>query len=339
MLTHRQEYILKAVVAQHIATAQPVASARVASRREIGASPATVRHEMAEMEREGYLTHPHTSGGRIPLEKGYRYFVDSLMQEVEPDPEERRRVLDRFQQLEGEIEQWSRLAASLLSRLAGVAALATPHESQVVRFRHLELVLWHDLLALLILVLQEAYIKRQVISLPQPTTQDELTAMANKLNHLLAGKASGEIRARTPDLGPMEGQVASAAAKLMDATGQGRREVLWDGISNILRQPEFSDSRRAGEVLDTLEEPDAWQMLIRQVSQNPGVQVLIGEESRHEALRACSLILSRYGSPDRGGGVIGVLGPTRLQYDRAVGAVRYMAGVLDELVENTNLPL
>jgi len=204
-----------------------------------------------------------------------RYFVDSLMQEVEPDPEERRRVFDRFQQLEGEIEQWSRLAASLLSRLAGVAALATPHESQVVRFRHLELVLWHDLLALLILVLQEAYIKRQVISLPQPTTQDELTAMANKLNHLLAGKASGEIRARTPDLGPMEGQVASAAAKLMDATGQGRREVLWDGISNILRQPEFSDSRRAGEVLDTLEEPDAWQMLIRQVSQNPGVLAIM----------------------------------------------------------------
>jgi len=336
MLTQRQEYILKIIVCQHVATAQPVGSASVARIRETGVSPATVRHEMAEMEQEGYLTHHHTSGGRIPLEKGYRYFVNSLMQEVEPDSAERHDILQRFQEMEGEIEQWARLTASLLARLAGVAALATPHETHYVRLKHLELVFWHDLLALLVLVLQEAYVKRQVISLPHPVTQDELTTMANKLNHLLAGKGPGEIRAQTPEMGPLEGQVASTAAKLMETTEQGRGELLWEGISNILRQPEFSDSRRAGDVLDTLEEPSAWQTLISQVFQSPGVKVIIGEESHQEALRPCSLILSRYGSPDRGGGVIGVLGPTRLQYDRAVGAVRYMAGVLDQLADTTN---
>src|SRR3989304_2017633 len=128
MLTHRQEYILKIVVCQHVATAQPVGSASVAKVEEVGVSPATVRHEMAEMEREGYLTHPHTSGGRIPLEKGYRYFVNGLMQEVEPDPTVRQDVLQRFQEMEGEVEQWARLTAGLLARLAGAAALATPHE-------------------------------------------------------------------------------------------------------------------------------------------------------------------------------------------------------------------
>lgn len=336
MLTQRQEYILKIVVSQHVATAQPVGSASVARMSEVGVSPATVRNDMAEMEREGYLTHPHTSGGRIPLEKGYRYFVNGLMQEVEPDPTVRRDILQRFQEMEGEIEQWARLTASLLARLAGVAALATPPETHSVRLKHLELVLWHDLLALLILVVQEAYVRRQVISLPYAVTQDELTALANKLSYLLAGKGAGEIRIQTSEMSPIEGQVATAAAKVMEATQQGRREPLWEGISNILRQPEFSDSRLAGEVLDTIEEPSTWQDLVYQVFQSPGVKVIIGEESRQAALRPCSLILSRYGSPDRGGGVIGVLGPTRLQYDRAVGAVRYLAGVLDQLADSTN---
>lgn len=336
MLTHRQEYILKLVVSQHVATAQPVGSASVAKSREMDVSPATIRHEMADMEREGYLTHPHTSGGRIPLEKGYRYFVNSLMQVVEPDNFERQAILEQFREIEGDVEQWARLTASLLARLAGVAALATPQESQVVRLRHLELVLWHDLLALMILVLQEAYIKRQVISLPHATTQEELTALANKLNYLLAGKGAGEIRVQTQDLSPVEGMVASSAARLMETTEQGHRDLLWEGISNILRQPEFSDSRRAGDVLDTLEEPSTWQPLFQQVIESPGVKVIIGQESRQEALWPCSIIMSRYGSRENGGGVIGVLGPTRLQYDRAVGAVRYMAGVLDQQLDTTN---
>ncbi|MDP2727583.1 MAG: heat-inducible transcriptional repressor HrcA [Dehalococcoidia bacterium] len=333
MLSCRKEDILKEVVAQHIATAQPVASASVARRQEIGVSSATIRHEMAELEQEGYLTHPHTSGGRIPLEKGYRYFVDSLMEEIQPDITERQAILQRFQELEGEVEQWSRLAAGLLARLAGVAGLATPPESQVVRLRRIELILWHDLLALLVLVLQEAYLKHQVLSLPHPVGQEELTAIANKLNQVLEGKSPAEIKASTAELSPLEGRVATAVARLMEGPEQGRRELLWEGIPNILRQPEFSDSRRAGEVLETLEEPSAWQTLIRQTLQSPGVQVVIGEESRHEALRPCSLILSRYGSPATGG-VIGILGPTRLQYDRAVGVVRYMTGVLNQLIES-----
>lgn len=339
MLSQRKEYILKIVVAEHVSTAQPVGSAFVAKRQEIGVSPATVRNEMAEMERDGYLTHPHTSGGRIPLERGYRYFVDTLMEEMEPDPVARQDILQRFQQLEGEVEQWSRMAAGLLARLAGVAALATPPESQSPQLRHLELILWHDLLALLVLVIQEAQLKHQVIPLPQAATQEELTVLSNKLNQTLARKSPAEIRAQAPALSPLEAHVATAAARVMEGTESGRRALLWDGISNILRQPEFSDTRRAGEVLETLEEPGAWQALICDVLQNPGVQVLIGEESRHESLRSCSVVLSRYGSPEKGGGVVGILGPTRLNYERAVGAVRYMAGVLDHLVDNPSSSL
>lgn len=335
MLSPRKEYILKVVVAEHVATAQPVGSASVAKRREIGVSSATVRNEMAEMERDGYLTHTHTSGGRLPQERGYRYFVDCLMNEVEPNPTVRGEILEQFRQLEGDVERWSRMAAGLLARLAGVAALATAPESQTAQLLRLELVLWHDLLALLVLVLQEAQLKHQVIPLPQPVSQDELTAISNKLSQMLTRKSSGEVRNLAANLNPMESYVANAAARMMDGTVQGRREPLWEGIANILRQPEFSDTRRAGEVLETLEEPEAWQSLIHQVLYSNGVQVLIGEESQHEGLRGCSLILSRYGSPERGGGVVGILGPTRLQYDRAVGAVRYMAEVLNQLVDTT----
>lgn len=339
MLSQRKEYILKVIVAEYVSTAQPVGSASVARRREIGVSPATVRSEMAEMERDGYLTHPHTSGGRVPLERGYRYFVDTLMEEAEPDFGARQDILQRFQRLEGEVEQWSRMAAGLLARLAGVAALATPPESQTAQFRHLELILWQDLVALLVLVLQEAQLKHQVISLPHPATQDELTALANKLNQSLARKSPTEIRAQASSLSPLESHVASAAARLMEGTESGRRGLLWEGIANILRQPEFSDTRRAGEVLETLEEPGNWQDLIYEVLQSPGVRVVIGEESHHESLRSCSLILSRYGSPEKGGGVVGILGPTRLRYESAVGAVRYVAGVLDRLVESPSSPL
>ncbi len=339
MLSQRKEFILKVVVSEYVSTAQPVGSAIVARRQEIRVSPATVRNEMADLERDGYLTHPHTSGGRFPLERGYRYFVDSLMEETEPGPVVRHDIQERFQRLEGEAEQWSRAAAGLLARLAGVAGMATPPESQVSQFRHVEVILWHDLLALLVLVLQEAQLKHQVISLPQPATQEELTAVANKLNQVLSGKNPAEMRTQVASLSPLEAHVTTAAARMMEGNESGRREMLWEGIANILRQPEFSDTRRAGDVLETLEEPGVWESLIREVLHDPGVRVVIGEESGHEALRSCSLILSRYGTPEKGGGVVGILGPTRLHYERAVGVVRYMAGVLDRLVEKPGTSL
>ncbi len=330
-LTERQERILAIVVQEYISSAVPVGSETL-RRRGFGVSSATIRNELAALEERGYLMHPHTSAGRMPTEKGYRYFVESLMDESELPAVEQRMIRHQFHQVTLDVEQWMRLAAAVLAHSAHGAAIVTAPQSSCCRFKHLQLVSIGDQVALLVLVLQEGTVKQQMIALAQSKTQDELQQLSNRLNRHLAGMSAEQIRARGWALPEFEGAVLSIVLDLMRQFDERTtRDVYRDGLMDILRQPEFAASERISALLEMLEQRQFLETMLTDLAPERGVQVVIGGENRHDEMSDYSMVLSRYGLPEASG-IISVLGPLRMHYARSIGVVRYVASLLDDLV-------
>jgi heat-inducible transcriptional repressor len=328
-LTTRQQKILGLVVRDYIETAEPVGSARL--RRGLGVSSATIRSEMAFLEEAGYLTHPHTSAGRVPTESGYRLFVESLMDEAELPVAEQRMIRHQFFQVALDIDQWMRLTAAVLAHAGHGAALVTSPQSARCTFKHLQLVAINDAVALLVLVLRGGILKQQMLALDAPLPQTDLERAANRLNEACAGRSADEMRARTMAT-EFENRVLNAVVELMNQVDRhAAHEVYRDGITAILREPEFTAITRAQALLDVLERHYFLEEILSALAPDRGVQVIIGDESRREEMSEYSLVLARYGLPEASG-VISLLGPHRMQYPRAIGAVRYVSSVLDDLM-------
>lgn len=332
-LTPRREAILKIIVSEYIARAVPVASEIIFRNYKLGVSPATIRNDMAYLEKEGYITRPHTSAGSVPTDKAYRHYVESLSQEVELPLEERYQIRELFQEVEEEFERWLKLAAAIVARLVRNAALVTFPKPRQCRFRHLELVALHEFVALMILVLSEAILKRQLLSFDRPVTQNQLTRFANKLNAAYAGLNSSEISAKRLELSAEEKQVTEAILDMMIAEDEAEYEQAYlEGLRLMLDQPEFARRDRMLSIMELMETREWLRSAFSRWPSDVGVQVIIGEENRDETLRGLSLVFSRYGIPGRIDGAIGVIGPTRMDYRRAISAVSYMSGVLSDLV-------
>lgn len=332
-LTQRREAILKIIVSEYITTAVPVASETIFRNYPLGVSPATIRNDMAYLEDEGYVIRPHTSSGSVPLDKGYRHYVESLTKEAELPLEEQYRIKKLFQEVEEEFERWLKLAATVAARLVRNAALVTFPKSTQCRFRHLELVASQEFAAIMVLMLSEAIIKRQLLSFGEPVTQERLTTMADKLNAAYLGLTSPEILAKELELTPEEEQVAKVVIDIMTAEDELEYEEPYlDGLRLMLGQPEFAHKDRMLSIMELMETKEWLSSALAHQSSDAGVQVLIGEENRNETLRELSLVFSRYGIPGRVGGTIGVIGPTRMDYRRAISTVDYISGVLSGLL-------
>jgi len=333
MLTEREERILKIIVGEFISTAMPVGSENVARKHELGISPATIRNEMASLEEGGYITHPHTSAGRIPSDKGYRYYVEALMEEMELPPAEQRTIRHLFHQVETDMEEGVQLAAAILSRVVRNLALVTFPKAALSRLRHTELVLIQEFLALLIVVLHEAKLKKQIVPLDQTASQEELSTIANKLNAAFEGMSSWQIAAKRLELSPLEEQVVRILMRILEAEDQQKYEDPYlDGLRHLLSQPEFAHSERMLRVMDMLEDKILSKSILTQAIAEGTVHVVIGEENTQESLRNFSLVLTRYGVQGEATGIIGVVGPTRMQYGRSISSVRYLGTLMSELV-------
>jgi heat-inducible transcriptional repressor len=224
-----------------------------------------------------------------------------------------------------------RLGASLLAHQVENAAVVTVPHSPRARLRWLDLVPVQELLALLSVVLQEARVRQQTLSLSQPLSQDELSVISRRLNELFAGLTASEIRRQGSELSQLEGQVARAVAEVLESEDEAVfGPAFLEGIRHLLRQPEFAESRDALDVLDILDEDNLPRAIPFSSIPEEGVTVIIGGEHPEDAMRQCSLVLARYGSH---GGTLVVVGPTRLRYSRAVSMVRYVASLMDEMVE------
>ncbi|HXG42151.1 MAG TPA: heat-inducible transcriptional repressor HrcA [Dehalococcoidia bacterium] len=333
MLTERRAAILRSIVEEYVDSAQPVAS-RVVALKYLGhVSPATIRNEMVRLEEEGYISQPHTSAGRVPSDKGYRYYVERLMREEAPSTEMGLMVRHQFHQVEERLEDWARLAAVVLAAHVQALAVVTAPRQRPARLRWLELVKLQELLALLVVVLQQAQVRQQLLPLPEPLEQDDLSAIGRSLSERFAGQDAQDVRSRLEGLSPLERTVMEAVAAILEAEDRSSYEpAAIEGLREALSQPEFQERERVLDLLGFLEGSGRLGRLLPFPAPPRGqVQVIIGSEHPESSLRHYSVVAAAYGQPSATG-TVALVGPTRLRYGRAVGMVRFVASLLDELM-------
>ena len=333
-LTERRRAILAMVVREHIMTAAPVGSQTLAERYPLGVSPATIRAEMAALEEMGYLTHPHTSAGRVPTVRGYRYFIEQLMQERELSAEEQCTIEHQFHQAGLDLEAWLHLAATVLARSARVAALVTAPRGREVRLKHLQLIEVREHLVLLVAILEDGTVQQQMLTTTDLINQDELTRISNALNDHLAGRTRAEILTKAGYFFNFEQEVALAVANILEeAERQLAREVVREGLTNVLDHPEFEHIERVQNVIRMLEDRSLVEALLSEIGlQRRGVQVIFGDEGPWDELRDMALVIARYGVADEAVGVMGVVGPVRMPYERTIPTVRYVSRLMSDLL-------
>lgn len=339
MLTERREHLLRFIVDEYVRTADPVASSAVVRRYGLPVSSATIRNEMARLEEEGYIIQPHTSAGRIPSDKGYRYYVEALMRPQELPVAVQRTIRHQFHQAAGETAEWARLAATVLAaRLSYVAVVTIPHAARP-RLRGLQLASMHDFAALLLVVLQEARVLQHILTLDHPLSQDELNEISARLNRLYAGLTADEIRARQVDHLSLEAEAVRVMLDLMQSQDDDPfGEAYLEGLRHMLREPEFTGGDRILALLDLLGQPNLSKAIpVARAADQPArpgkVTVIIGSEHPQDAMQQCSVVISRYGGSSGLGGAVSVVGPTRMHYPKAVAMVRYTSSIMEELLD------
>lgn len=339
-LTERQKLILSLVVREYIRTAIPVGSKHMVDQYHLEFSSATVRNELAELTEKGYLCQPHLSAGRVPTEEGYRLFVGNLVQDTDIPESMRRTISHQFYQMRQDAEQWTRLAASILAHQSRGASLVTaPHPDQA-RFKHMELIASRGRQVLMVLVLMGGEILQRFVLLAEPVSQEQLSLVANRLTHLFANHDVRELKRSPFELNNLEKEIFNLVVdQMQQADSVVAGEVVLDGITNVLAEPEFSGSDEARKALKVLEEKPMLQHLLSETvlhgSSVGGVQVLIGGEGIWDSLSQCSIVLARYGTPGISTGTLGVLGPMRMPYGRTISIVRFLSGLLSDLVNDT----
>lgn len=332
MLAPRTETILKSIINWYIDHAVPVSSQILVRDYDLGVSSATVRNEMAFLEQEGYIIRPHTSSGSVPSDKGYRFYVTSLEDIVLPMTDQRM-ISHLFHQVEGRVDEWSSLAATVLSRLAQNTAVITVPKTADCQFRHIELVSIQDPLVLLLLVLRGARIKQQLFNLENPLSQAELTAISAKMNAAYVGSSASQIESRELDLNSLEHTIRENLVKMMQTEDeQSGDQSYLEGLHFLLNQPEFVHNPRILSVMELLEQRAMLGTIIPQPQKSSHVRVVIGSENQAEVAHDCSLVISRYGLPGEASGNIVVVGPTRMDYLRIMSAVSYISILLSGLV-------
>jgi len=337
-LSERQKLILGLVVQDYVEAAQPVGSRHLVDHYGLDVSSATVRNEMAELTETGFLRQPFTSAGRVPTEEGFRFFVGELMHRQELPVSIKHTISHQFYQARHEVQQWMRLAASVLASQSRAASLITPPQSQQARFQHIELIVTTGKQVLMVLVLESGQVIQQMLVLKEAFAQEKLSSTAEQLNGLLRGQTRGEMAAPPDAMGTLVAEIFKLVQAELDRLSTGFGEVYHDGWTNVLAEPEFSEGTAAQRALRVLEERPLLEDLLTQVmneSEIGGVQVLIGGEGRWEQLNDFSLVLARYGSRETASGYLGILGPIRMSYGRAVSTVDYVAGLLSEMVSES----
>ena len=337
-LTSRQESILRLIVRLHVDTAGTVASRTLVDQYELNVSPATVRNEMARLEELGFLQQPHTSAGRIPTEMGFRYYVQRLMEERALPQAEQRKIAHQFHQARDHIDTWLPLASSVLAKSAKAAAVLTAPRSAHATFKHLEMISTHGHAVLLVLVLEGGSVEQQMLSLSEYMPQSTLREAADRLNQVCAGLNTSQIEAHMQEFPPLETDIVNLVVSIMhNAEDEPSDELYYYGLTDLLRSPEFSepDSSSVNLVRSLEERSLLHAVLAETLTPSVGVgtvRVLIGGEGRWDELRSCSVVLARYGVANYVTGTMGVVGPVRMHYGRAISAVRFVASVLGEMV-------
>ncbi len=343
-LDGRAQAILQAVIEDYIVTATPVGSHTLVERHGIGVSSATVRAVLSELESAGLLMHPHTSAGRVPTEAGYRFYVEALVGEIPLPPIEQLMIRHQFGQVEFASDQWFRLAAATLASATRSAGLATPAKPRSARIRRFELVAIGDRMATLIVALNEGTLKQALLTVDAGTTEADLEEATRRLNQSCTNRTAPDVaeRLRWFDEAPADDVVFTLVRRageralriLRDFDGAGVEALFSDGLLNVMAAPEFASSDKVRAVFAALENRQHLGVLFDAVTRGGTLRVFIGRENAPTEMADVALVLAPYGRPGSAVGVVGVLGPTRMRYPQAIGTVRFVSSLMNDLVEH-----
>jgi heat-inducible transcriptional repressor len=340
-LATRAHEILRKVVAHYILTGEPVGSRTIAKMTGEGLSPATIRNVMSDLEDLGYLTQPHTSSGRIPTDKGYRYYVDTLLPAARVGAHDRAVIDSSLRGVGGELNEAMEVVPRLLSRLTSqVAYLLAPPSSDAV-LKHIEFVRLHPKRVLVVFVDSAEVVSHRVLDTEEDYEPAELERAGRYLVAEFGGRALGEIRRSLVTLMAEEKarfdslmhSAVSLGTRYLDAEA-GERRIVVEGTANIMNHPELADLTTMKSLFATFEEKHRLVTLLDRYLDRSGTRVVIGSEAADLALGRLSLVASPYRLGDGGTGWLGIMGPTRMEYARAVALVDYISRLFSTLLHH-----
>ena len=340
-MEERKKRVLNAIINDYIANAEPVGSRTITKKYALGVSPATVRNEMSDLEEEGYIEQPHTSAGRIPSGKGYRYYVDHLMEKEPLSPQEIHQIRKVVAGSVKEMESFMRSCCNMLSRLTNYATIASIPEQGHGRVENIQLLSLSEHQVLLILVASTGIIRHKLIELPLPVTPAEVAAMERDLLRNLIGC---ELRSINYDklrdlLQDYQAQqkLATKTLELLEQalSGDGEQRIFIGGVMHMLSQPEFRDVDKLKNLFSIFEQDKRAQELIDSVSSDDGMlTITIGSEMPQEDVQDCSMIVANYFVNGEKAGSIGVLGPTRMSYGKTVSLMEQLSAELSKAMSD-----
>jgi heat-inducible transcriptional repressor len=339
MLNERRRRVLQALVEEYIASAIPVGSKTLVSRYDLGCSPATVRSELSILEETGYVAQPHVSAGRVPTDTGYRNFVDELLEHYSGDSETS--ICSPIHQA-AEIDDLMRETSASLTRLTNCLAVTVAPSVSTARVKRLDLLSMSPRRALFVLITESGQVVNRSIELTVETTPEQVSEIERALNAGLTGKRASEIKplrdaasSSATEKAPPEARAAGKLTarvldEILDALGEADRDRLFHvGVPALLSQPEFHDAERARPLIEFLEDGISVLGALSEALDNRALAVRIGHENRRAELGNMSIVATNYGSGSADG-LIGVIGPTRMDYGRAISAVRIVADELED---------
>ena len=338
VLDERKVKILDAIIRNYLETGEPVGSRTISKYTDLNLSSATIRNEMADLEELGYIVQPHTSAGRIPSDKGYRFYVDHLMKEKDREVTEMKEfVIEKTQKMEQVLKQVAKMLATNTNYATMITA---PSFSNKVKFIQLSQIDEHQMLA--VVVMNSNMVKNQVITVNEALDNETLLKLNILLNTALNGLSLQEINlgtiARLKEQAGIHSQVVS---EVMDALAQALSEnedlqIYTSGATNILKYPELSSSESATNLLSAFEEKEELMSLVNEAlndeASETGIQVYIGNETPIQTMKDCSVVTATYELGDGVKGTIGIIGPKRMDYENVVDNLKTLRKQLDSIL-------
>ncbi|MFC7393294.1 heat-inducible transcriptional repressor HrcA [Scopulibacillus cellulosilyticus] len=336
MLTERQLFLLRVLVDDYIRFAEPVGSRAIAKREDVHYSPATIRNDLADLEDMGYLEKTHTSSGRIPSEKGYRFYVDHLVSPVLLTAHEMENIKTAFTEKYYELEKVIQATAKIMSDFTSYTAIVMGPELNDTRLKHMQIIQLNDEKAIMIIVTDTGHVENRTFSLPEGVAAQDIEKLINILNEKLKNvpifqlklKIEHEIKNVLKNHIQNYEQMLSILDEAL--SDHPLDQIYYGGKNNILAQPEFQDVNKFLPLLNALEEKETIYELLR--SPTSGIQIKIGHENDLIAIKDCSVITTNYSIGDEHMGTVAVIGPTRMAYPRVITLMDVVSNSLSKVL-------
>ena len=338
-LDERKVKILNAVIQTYLDTGEPVGSRTISKSSDLHLSSATIRNEMSDLEDLGYIIQPHTSAGRIPSDKGYRFYVDHLIEQKDAEVEEfKELMLEKTEKMEKVLRQ---VVKTLATNTQYASVISAP-VVQGTRVKFVQLSAIDEDHILSVVVMDGNLVKNKMIELPEPLDNEELLKLNMLLNTNLNGLTVHDINLSLitrmkGQAGEFEGIIEEVLATVADTIEQDEElEIYTSGTTNIFKYPELSDSQRASDFISTLEEKDALKELLSDAQSDEtgtGIQVYIGDESHIQTMRDCSVVTATYELGEGVRGTIGIIGPKRMDYKNVMSNLKHLKRELDNVLK------